>query len=129
MRFTQIKETSLYVEDLNRTEAFYSGKLQLEVIAKSEGRHIFFKAGTSVLLCFIAKTTKQEENLPGHFGEGNLHIAFEVPHAKYEEIKAEILSANIEIEYEQQWSDDYRSFYFRDPDQHSIEIVPAGMWG
>lgn len=129
MHFTQIKETSLYVKDLDKTEAFYSGKLGLKVIGKTEGRHVFFKAGSSVLLCFNADATKQEENLPGHFGEGNLHVAFEVPHEKYEEIKAEILSADIEIEYEQQWSDNYRSFYFRDPDQHSIEIVPAGMWG
>lgn len=129
MHFTQIKETSLYVEDINRTEAFYSGKLKLEVIAKSEGRHVFFKAGSSVLLCFIAEATGNDANLPAHFGEGNMHIAFEVPEEKYEEIKAKILSADIEIEHEQQWSEQYRSFYFRDPDQHSIEIVPAGMWG
>ncbi len=129
MHFTQIKETSLYVEDLDRTEAFYSGKLQLEVIAKSEGRHVFFKAGSSVLLCFIAESTGKDENLPAHFGEGNMHIAFEVPEETYEEIKAEILSSDIEIEHEQHWSDEYRSFYFRDPDDHSIEIVPAGMWG
>lgn len=128
MHFKQIKETCLYVQDLDRTEAFYHGKLNLKVIGRSEGRHIFFKAGSSVLLCFIAGATKQEETLPPHFGEGNMHIAFEVPVEKYEEIKADILSTGIEIEHEQQWGKDYCSFYFRDPDGHSLEIVPEGMW-
>ena len=128
MQFNQIKETCLYVQDLDRTEKFYSEILDLEVISRSKGRHIFFKAGTSVLLCFIAEATKQENNLPGHFGEGNMHIAFELPKEKYDDTKAELKSVGIEIEHEQQWSDEYRSFYFRDPDGHSIEIVPAGMW-
>jgi len=128
MQFNQIKETCLYVQDLDRTEKFYSEILDLEVISRSKGRHIFFRAGTSVLLCFIAEATKQENNLPGHFGEGNMHIAFELPKEKYDDTKAELKSAGIEIEHEQQWNDEYRSFYFRDPDGHSIEIVPAGMW-
>lgn len=128
MQFNQIKETSLYVKDLDRTEAFYKDKLNLKVIGKSEGRHVFFKAGSSVLLCFIAEATKEDEKLPSHFADGDMHIAFEVPKDKYEEIKAQIRSQSIEIEHEQQWSEEYQSFYFRDPDGHSLEIVPAGMW-
>lgn len=128
MQINQIKETSLYVEDLERTEQFYSGKLNLEVIGKSEGRHIFFRAGSSVLLCFIAEATRRDENLPAHFGEGNLHIAFEVPKEQYEEVKAEVQSSGIQIEHEQEWGKEFRSFYFRDPDGHSLEIVAEGMW-
>jgi catechol 2,3-dioxygenase-like lactoylglutathione lyase family enzyme len=127
--FTQIKETGLYVQDLDRTEFFYNGKLDLEIISKSEGRHIFFKAGSSVLLCFIADATKNDEKLPGHFGEGKMHIAFEVPKDKYADTKKWIRSRGIEIEHEQQWGEDYHSFYFRDPDGHSLEIVPEGLWG
>lgn len=128
MDFIQIKETCLYVQDLQRTEDFYKGKLNLKVIARVEGRHIFFKAGSSVLLCFLAGATKNETNLPAHFGKGKMHIAFEVPENSYREVKAWIRSKNIEIEHEQQWSENYQSFYFRDPDRHSIEIVPEGMW-
>ncbi len=128
MQFTQIKETCLYVKDLNRTETFYNDQLGLKIISKSEGRHIFFKAGSSVLLCFIADATKNDKNLPGHFGEGNMHIAFEIPIDKYDGAKSRIRSKNIEIEHEQHWYDDYYSFYFRDPDGHSLEIVPEGMW-
>ncbi len=127
MQFTKIKETSLYVEELDRTESFYKDKLDLEVISKVEGRHIFFKAGSSVLLCFIADTTKNDKKV-SHFGKGEMHIAFEVPQDDYETAKSWIQSKGIAIEHEQKWSDDFFSFYFRDPDGHSLEIVPTGMW-
>lgn len=128
MHFTQIKETSLYVQDLDRTESFYKGKLDFKVISRAEGRHIFFKAGSSVLLCFIADATRNDEKLPAHYGEGKMHIAFEVPKEKYEGVKTWIRSRGIDIEHEQQWNKDFYSFYFRDPDGHSLEIVPGGMW-
>ncbi len=128
MQFTKIKETSLYVEDLERTVSFYKATLGLEVISKVEGRHIFFKAGSSVLLCFIADTTRKDNKIP-HFGKGEMHVAFEVAKEDYETAKSWIQSKGIAIEHEQQWSDDFFSFYFRDPDGHSLEIVPAGMWG
>lgn len=127
MQFSQIKETSLYVQDLDRTEAFYNGKLGLEILTRVEGRHIFFKAGTSVLLCFLADATRNDEKVP-HYGEGEMHIAFEVPKENYEKAKSWIQSMGITIEHEQQWYEDYYSFYFRDPDGHSLEIVPGGMW-
>lgn len=125
---TQIKETVLYVKDLDRTENFYHQKLELEIISREEDRHIFFKAGSSILLCFLADATKQSETLPPHFGEGKMHIAFEVPKTSYRETKEWIINKGIDIEHEQNWGDEYRSFYFRDPDGHSLEIVPAGMW-
>lgn len=125
---TQIKETALYVQDLDRTENFYHGKLDLEIISREEGRHIFFKAGSSILLCFIANTTKNGEKLPAHYGKGKLHIAFEVPKDEYLETKEWIREKGIEIEHEQSWGAEYQSCYFRDPDGHSLEIVPEGMW-
>lgn len=128
MQFTQIKETCLYVKDLDRTQTFYHGKLQLKLISREEGRHIFFKAGSSLLLCFIAEATRHDSKLPAHYGEGRLHMAFEVPRSSYREVKERILSEGISIEHEQYWGNDFYSFYFRDPDGHSLEIVPAGMW-
>lgn len=128
MNFSQIKETCLYIQDLDRTEAFYQEKLGLKVIGREEGRHIFFKAGSSVLLCFIADATQNEKVLPVHYGKGKMHIAFEIPQENYRKVKAWIQTEGIEIEHEQHWFKDYHSFYFRDPDGHSLEIVPKGMW-
>lgn len=128
MEFTQIKETCLYVSDLDRAEAFYHGKMDLPVISKVDGRHIFFRAGTSVLLCFIPSATRQEKELPPHYAEGKQHIAFEVPAKEYQKCKEAMRLKGISTTHEQEWKDGLESFYFEDPDGHVLEIVPFGIW-
>lgn len=127
--FTQVKETCLYVADLQRTEDFYHGKLGLPVIGRVAGRHVFFRLGSSVLLCFLAEATRTDTHLPPHYGTGTLHAAFEVPAEQYTTTLASIHAMGIAIEHEHTWPTGHRSFYFRDPDGHCLEIVPSGMWG
>lgn len=130
LAFTRIKETCLYVSDLHRSKAFYADKLGLEVISLVEGRHIFFRAGESVLLCFIPEVTAQDTSLPPHYGSGKLHLAFECSEANYKAWKAKVAEAEIPITHSQKWGGErYESFYFEDPDGHVLEIVPEGMWG
>jgi catechol 2,3-dioxygenase-like lactoylglutathione lyase family enzyme len=129
MNILHIKETCIYVTDLQQTENFYKGKLGLKVIGRVEGRHIFFSAGNSVLLCFIAEATRDiHMHLPAHGASGQIHFAFEIKKEEYESAKKEILEKNIYIEYEQEWKENTRSFYFRDPDGHLIEIAQEGIW-
>ncbi|MEM8893512.1 MAG: VOC family protein [Bacteroidota bacterium] len=129
MKFAQVKETCLYVEDLDKTEAFYHGLLNLPIISKADGRHIFFRCGSSVLLCFLNKATMAEKNLPPHYAIGRQHIALEVSARSYNKSKREIMEAGIEITHTESWGDKFESFYFEDPDGHVLEIVPTGMWG
>ena len=84
MAFTQIKETCLYVNDLDQTAEFYLNILELPLISRSEGRHIFFRCGSSVLLCFLNTATIAEETLPPHYAVGRQHLAFEVTVDEYE---------------------------------------------
>ncbi|TXK45922.1 glyoxalase [Pontibacter qinzhouensis] len=128
MDILKIKETCLYVTDLERTKAFYSQQLGFAVIGEVTGRHVFFRAGASVLLCFIAAASEQAGTLPPHFGEGQLHLAFEVEKEQYEPWKQKIISQGIALEQEYDWGNGYLSFYFRDPDQHLLEVVMSGMW-
>ena len=129
MNIVKIKETCLYVRDLDRTTAFYHGKLGFPVIGRVEGRHVFFRAGASVLLCFIAEVTRADTTLPPHSGEGQLHLAFEVNPGEYERWKEQIRSADIALIHEQAWRGGQQSFYFRDPDGHLLEILPEGaLW-
>lgn len=128
MNIIQVKETCLYIKDLDRAQDFYNGKLGLPVISKVEGRHIFFRAGSSVLLCFIPEVTRNEEKLPPHYAYGKQHIAFEVNAEDYKKWLSLIKSRGIEIVHEQDWKDGLKSFYFYDPDDHVLEVVPRGIW-
>lgn len=124
----QIKETCLYISDLERSRKFYEGKLSLPVIGMVDRRHIFFRAGNSVLLCFIAETALKSTNLPPHGASGKQHIAFQVAADAYETYKEEISSLGIPITHEELWPNGLKSFYFEDPDGHVLEVVPEGLW-
>ena len=128
MRVQQIKETCLYISDLHQCRAFYEGKLELPVIGLAEHRHIFFRAGASVLLCFISEASQKSGNLPPHGAYGKQHIAFQVAAAEYEAYKEKIQRLNIAVTHEEQWPNGMKSFYFEDPDGHVLEVVPEGLW-
>lgn len=124
----QIKETSLYIKDLEITRQFYQDKLGLKVISRVENRHIFFRAGSSVLLCFLPESTRKEGGLPAHYANGSIHLAFEIAVEDYLSCKDKIVKTGIKIIQEQQWRKGLKSFYFRDPDGHLLEIIQEGIW-
>ena len=128
MRIRQIKETSLYIQDLEKAFQFYHHKLGLPLVSRTENRHIFFRAGSSVLLCFLPESTRREAILPPHFGGGNQHLAFEVDPGDYEQWKSKLRNSGIPIIHEEVWKRDLESFYFLDPENNVLEIVQAGMW-
>lgn len=128
MNIKQVKETCIYVNDLELTRSFYQQVLGLPMIAKKPDRHVFFRAGTSVLLCFKPEASRQKSELPIHFANGPAHLAFEVEITEYDDWKQKVSSAGIKIIHEQTWREKFLSFYFHDPDGHLLEIVQVGMW-
>lgn len=128
MRITKIKETCLYVADLDRCELFYTQVLGLERIARTDGRHVFFRVGQEVLLCFIAATTRQPSEKAPHGAAGVQHVAFEVPAVEYDAWKARLQVAGVAVVEETHWRPGVRSVYFRDPDGHMLELVEPGLW-
>ena len=129
MKLTGIKETCLYVKDLQATEEFYTGKLGLECIGKREHTFVFFRVGTDLLLCFNAEESKRQTALPSHYGSGELHFAFECDADQYENWKKHLTEQGIQILQEVTWPSGTRSFYFRDPDRNVVEIEEPGLWG
>jgi catechol 2,3-dioxygenase-like lactoylglutathione lyase family enzyme len=128
MKIKGIKETCLYIEDVDKTEAFYGGILGLELYVKKPGKLIFFRAGEQMLLCFVKGSTIGQSKLPPHYAQGSLHFAFEVSNEDYNLWKEKLLSHDIAIEHEQKWKNNLESFYFRDPDGHLAEILQEGVW-
>ena len=129
MEFTQIKETCLYFHDLEKANDFYNGMLGLPVISHVPGKHIFFRAGTSVLLCFNPADSKHKKRPPPHFAHGHYHLAFEVEASQYENRKNELMKMGIVLIDKVIWDTGQESVYFEDPEGNVLEIVPKGIWG
>lgn len=128
MLINSVKEVCLYTPDLPKTQAFYQDVLGFTVISQVPNRHVFFRVGNQVLLCFNPDVTRNEEKLPPHYASGVQHLAFEVPVEEYEDWKERIKKSGVKIIHEQQWTTDRYSFYFHDPSGHLLEIVPPGIW-
>jgi len=128
MNFRQIKETCIYFRDLGAAKEFYHNLLGLPVIGEIDGRHIFFKAGTSVLLCFNPDDSRLKQSPPAHFAEGKYHFAFEVSSREYQDHKTEIRLRGIPIIETLVWKNGQESFYFNDPVGNVVEILPEGVW-
>ena len=128
MNIIQIKETCLYFHDLEKARGFYHALLGLPVISYLPGKHIFFRAGTSVLLCFNPMDSRSKKSPPGHFGEGRLHFAFEVSPEEYGSHKLELMAKGIVLLDKVIWEAGQESFYFEDSEGNVVEIVPAGIW-
>ena len=129
MNVNRIKETCLYVDDLEQAKAFYHDILGLQVIGFLPGKHLFLRAGESVLLLFNPEDSKKKISPPGHFGGGKQHFAFEISDKDYTAVKEEILGKGIEIIDEVTWPGGKKSFYFNDPEGNVLEILPEkGIW-
>ncbi len=125
---TKIKETCLYIHDLEGAKRFYHELLDLPIISYVADKHIFFRVGSSVLLCFNPEDSKQKESPPGHFAEGTQHYAFEVDPKDYLLVKEKIKKLGIPITDEVIWASGQESFYFEDHENNVLEIVPLGIW-
>jgi catechol-2,3-dioxygenase len=129
MNIVQIKETCLYFHDLREAKTFYHELLKFPIIGEVEDKHIFFQAGSCVLLCFNPDDARRKQSPPAHYGAGKLHLAFEVREDEYYSAKEEIRSKGIPITAEVIWSGGKESFYFEDPAGNVLEIVPnRGIW-
>ena len=128
MKFKGIKETCLYNTDLEEAKAFYNDLLGLEIISYAPKRLLFLRVGYSVLLIFNPQESQQKTSPPPHYGQGALHLAFEVDPQEYNAWKIKIKSLEIPIIDELVWNSGQESFYFLDPAGNVLEIVPEGIW-
>jgi catechol 2,3-dioxygenase-like lactoylglutathione lyase family enzyme len=130
-----ILESALYVTDLDAAEAFYREVLGLEVIARAEGRHIFFRCGAGVLLLFNAEATRQPPPpdaklpVPPHGAAGPGHLCFSATAEEITGWKAHLEAKKIAIEADFEWPSGGRSIYFRDPSGNSLEFAEPRIWG
>ena len=130
-----ILETALYVTDLDAAEEFYREVLRLSVIARVDGRHVFFRCGDGVLLLFNADATKQPPSpgaklpVPPHGTTGQGHLCFAAEAEEVLDWKRYFEKKGVAIEADFEWPNGGRSIYFRDPSGNSIEFAEPRIWG
>ena len=128
-KIEHLVEAAIYVDDLARAEAFYRDVLGLERIGKEPGRHVFFRAGESVLLAFIAEETLRGKTLPAHGSKGPGHFGLGIASHEVDEWRARLEAQGVRIEKEVEWPAGGRSLYVRDPAGNSVELMTRGCWG
>ncbi|WP_375691293.1 VOC family protein [Pseudooceanicola sp. LIPI14-2-Ac024] len=131
--FPGVLEAALYAPDLDAAEEFYGHVLGLEKIARVGHRHVFFRAGATVLLLFNpAETRKGPSNpempVPPHGAEGPGHLCLTADAKAIHDWKDRLWAANVLVEADFHWPNGARSIYFRDPADNSIEIAEPRLW-
>ena len=128
-----ILETAIHTEDMARSRAFYEGVLGLAPIYSDDRLSAYAVGGRDVLLVFRKGATGQTVTLPsgtipGHGGDGALHVAFAISKDELDHWEAHLASRGVTIEGRNDWERGGRSIYFRDPDRHLLELATPGLW-
>ena len=128
-----ILETSLYVCDMERSVAFYSKVIGLDVMMTSPRLTAFDAGQAGVLLVFERGSTAEDIPtkggvVPGHEGEGRLHMAFKISAGELEPWREYLTRSGVSVYSEVVWPAGGTSLYFHDPDGHVIELATPGLW-
>src|SRR5215467_6859400 len=125
-----ILETSLYIEHPMQSVEFYRRVFGFEPIdtdpeegITDETRLCAMRAGDrSVLLLF------KEGATPDTNATGAMHIAFGIARSELPAWEAWLSEQGIPIESRKTWKYGGEALYFRDPDDHLLEVVTPGVW-
>ena len=128
-----IMETSLYVEDLERSSQFYRSLFNFELLFKDKRCHALNVADRQVLLLFkkgasICPVATPGGIIPSSEGGGHIHLAFSISEADVDDWEEKLLDYGIPLESRVDWKQGGYSLYFRDPDDHLIELITPGVW-
>ena len=129
----RVLETSLYVDDLNRSMHFYERVFGFDQLMSDERFCALNVSSSQVLLLFRKHGTTQPITIPGgvippHDGEGQLHLAFTISQQDEAAWVEHLRAYDIAIESRVAWPRGGFSLYFRDPDGHLLELVTPGCW-
>ena len=76
----------------------------------------------------ITPPNAEEGTIPSHGGSGRMPVAFSSRREELEAWKKRRAERGIAIEGSTRWERGGTSIYFRDPDQHLVELITPGLW-
>src|SRR5580704_7565636 len=118
-----VLETCLYVEEFERACPFYEQVLGLNSIYRDARLCAYDVGGRGVLLLFLRGGT-----VPPHDGHGPVHMALSIAADTLADWEARLAEAGVAIESRIKWPRGGESIYFRDPDNHVLELATPGLW-
>ena len=132
-RVTGVLETCLYVDDLARAAHFYERLFGFRRLQSDERLCAFDVGGRNVLILFLRGATLEPVKLssgfvPPHHGNGHLHFALAIPAEDLPAWGKRLGEVGIKIEGRVKWPLGGESIYFRDPEDHLIELATPGIW-
>jgi catechol 2,3-dioxygenase-like lactoylglutathione lyase family enzyme len=132
-RLNGVLETALYVEDKTRSVRFFNEVMGLPILVNEERLTGLDAGNHTILLIFERGGSVDGEDtpgghIPGHDGAGPLHMCFKIAEADYEEWRGHLRKNDVEELSEVTWPRGGRSYYFKDPDGHVLELATPGLW-
>ena len=130
-----VLETALYVADLDRSVEFYHRVLGFPLASEPIARMAALAiTADQVLLLFkkggsVQPTVLPYGIIPPTDGDGSLHVAFWIPSAELETWQGQLRASGVSVESLVTWPEGGRSIYFRDPDNHVIELKTSNWHG
>jgi catechol 2,3-dioxygenase-like lactoylglutathione lyase family enzyme len=130
---TGVLETGIYVDDMARARAFYESVFGLSPMFSDDRLTAYPVGPASVFLIFLRGGTVEPVTLPSgivpaHDASGAQHFAFAISADAVAPWRNRLREAGVEIESEIVWPRGGTSLYFRDPDDHLVELVSPGLW-
>ncbi|HCF28157.1 MAG TPA: glyoxalase [Cyanobacteria bacterium UBA11049] len=134
-----IVESVLYVEDLAHSVKFYQDLFGFEQEIRDEMICVLRVPNRQALILFPKSVATEpgrktspvgtvEGVIPPHGGSGRLHVAFSIAASDLEEWEQRLTERNIPIDSKVNWKRGGWSLYFRDPDEHLLELITPGLW-
>lgn len=134
-----VVESVLYVEDLEHSVKFYQELFGLEQEIKDEMICVLQLPNNQALILFPKNIAQQpgrtsspagtvEGMIPPHGGSGRLHVAFSIAASDLEMWEQRLTSKGISFDSKVHWKRGGYSLYFRDPDEHLLELITPGLW-
>lgn len=120
-----IGEASLYVDDLDDAQEWYTEVLGLEAGFEGEGfrfLHTGEERYRQRVILFDPAETEGQDVPPSHGAEGPSHVAFAVTYDSLDDWRDRLAEHEVEVEEELSWPGGDESIYFRDPAGNSLEL-------
>lgn len=133
-KLAHVLESALYTEDMTRARTFYETVLELQPL-QADHRFTAYPVGSTMLLLFQQGETGKTVQLPGdmgtippHDGAGAQHLALAIAPDELDVWERHLVKNDIQIEGRTHWPRGGESIYFRDPDNHLLELATPGIW-